>query len=771
MKTAKVHGRMFHRRLTLLSAVMAGVLVLLAAQMFRLAVVQGAARYERAERRLDLVRFLPTTRGRILDRNGLTLAVDRPSYLVAVEYEVITGAWAFEQAAGRARSEDRAAWDAMSPPQRDAAVEKHLPGFEAEVQQVWSTIMTLGGLDRPGLDRRLDAIKKDVQTTAAIVWDRQLRRQIRFGRGDVDPATFRPRPIREQRQAHVVLPGVTDKVAFAFRRAAQHLPGLVVKDSHRRSYPWSEADVPLERAGLPRALRSSDPVTIRVEGVADHLLGGMRDEVWAQDIQRRPFRDPVTGVVDRGGYRVGDVVGTRGLERTFERRLRGERGVLRKRLDSGKEDRQEYARGEDLQITIDIVLQARIQAILAPGFGLTTVQQYQAGWNANGTPRETGLPLGTPLNSAVVVLDIENGDILAMVSMPTLAMGPLAPEPYHDDGRRWVNLNRPVQAVYPPGSIAKPLVMAAALTEGVHDVTVPIECTGHYLAERRDIARCWCYRPPSFITHGELVADEAIARSCNIYFYTMGERLGMTRLARWYRRFGVGRPLDVGLLYDVTAPDGTTSRRGESGGAVPSETLIERLRGRGELRFASVIMGIGQGPVSWTPLHAANAYAILARGGAVRDATLVRDRGRRNGPRRDDLPLDDTVVATVLEGMRRSVSEPLGTGHHITYPDGTREPIINVEGVTVWAKTGTAQATPAAFDIDRDGTPEVQLDNPSHAWFVGLVGAGAAGDARPRYAISVIVEYGGSGGRTSGPIANEIIRALQAQGYLPDDIT
>ena len=81
--------------------------------------------------------------------------------------------------------------------------------------------------------------------------------------------------------------------------------------------------------------------------------------------------------------------------------------------------------------------------------------------------------------------------------------------------------------------------------------------------------------------------------------------------------------------YDMTAPDGTTRWRGESGGAVPSEKLIERLRSRGELRFASVIMGIGQGAVTWTPLHAANAYATLARGGVVRDPTLVRDGGPR----------------------------------------------------------------------------------------------------------------------------------------------
>ncbi len=752
---------MFHRRLALLAAVMAGVFLLLAAQMTRLAVVQGAERYKTAERRLDLVRYMPTTRGRILDRHRLALAVDRPSFDVAVEYEVITGAWSLQEAARKARSDLRSAWDKMGPQERQAAVTERMPEFAAKVDKLWAVLLQAGRIDRTELDRRLDAIKKDVQTTAAVVWDRQLRQQIQFGRASADPAAFRPRPIREQRQAHVLLPRVPDRVAFALRRKAQQLPGLIVRDSHRREYPWSQADVSLDRSTLPRLLRSPTSVTIRVEGVADHLLGAMRKELWADDVDRRPFRDP-DGGIDLGGYRHGDVVGLRGLERTFEDRLRGFRGIISKRLDTGDIQRKAYLPGEDIQITIDIALQARVQAILSPEYGLTTVQQYQAAWNPNGTPRDTGLPIGTPLNSAAVVLELETGDILAMVSMPTLASGANALEPYREDGATGINLNRPVEGTYPPGSIAKPLVMAAALSEGLHDITAPIECIGHYLPERNDIARCWCYRPPTFTTHGPLAAAEAIARSCNIYFYTMGDRLGMTRLSDWYRRFGVGRPLDIGLLDE--------QGRGENGGAVPSPKLVERLRKSGELHFASVIMGIGQGPVTWTPVHAANAYATLARRGEVRTPTLVRDRGPRETTLLD-MTLDETIVTTVLEGMRRSVSELIGTGHHITYTDGVQEPIINAEGVTVWAKTGTAQATPAAFDLDGDGTADVSLDNPTHAWFVGLVGQGDAEHAQPRYVIAVIVEYGGSGGRTAGPVANEIIRALQTQGYLSDDST
>jgi penicillin-binding protein 2 len=114
------------------------------------------------------------------------------------------------------------------------------------------------------------------------------------------------------------------------------------------------------------------------------------------------------------------------------------------------------------------------------------------------------------------------------------------------------------------------------------------------------------------------------------------------------------------------------------------------------------------------------------------------------------------------------VSEEHGSGHHIRYRNGETEPIMNVPGVTVWAKTGTAQAPPLAADHDCDGQVDEALDNPAHAWFVGLVGPSEPKPAAPRYAITVVVEYGGSGGRTAGPVANEIVRALVAERYLPE---
>lgn len=753
---------MFQRRITLLWCAAAGVALLQGAQMTRLAVGQGGERLAAAQHRLDLVNFLPTYRGRILDRHGRALAEDRPGYDVAVEYEVITGAWALKQAAHAAHRAAAADWAEMSPADREAAVAGRLPEFEQRLERLWEAVTTEGGIDRAELARRLDAIKREVQTTAAVVWDRQLREEIRFGAvspGDV----MQRRPIREQRDAHVILPDVDKTVAFAFRRLASEaggaLPGVRVLDSHGRHYPWTTMEVTIDRSGLPRPVRSREPLAVTVHGVADHILGSMRDEVWADDVERRPFVDRVTGEIDLGGYRAGDRVGTRGLERVFEDQLRGERGVLRRRLDSGDVQRIDYTPGTDLTLTIDIDLQARIQALLSAPVGLTTSQQFHAGWHPDRTPRPTAAPRGTTLNAAAVVLDVESGEILALVTTPTIADA--AGDACAASRGAWVN--RAVEAIYPPGSIVKPLVLAAAVGEGVHGLDDPIECVGHYLPERADVLRCWVYRPPAFATHGAVTAEASIARSCNIYFYTLGERLGLERLGEWFRRFGVGRALDVGLLYETETPGGGRVPAGEAAGTLPAAEDVSRLRAAGELRFAAAIMGTGQGPVTWTPLHAANAYALLARGGVWRPPTLVRGGHRAAG---ENVPIDDEVVTAVLEGLRQSVAEPYGTGNHITYPDGTFDPIINVEGVTVWAKTGTAQAPPGALDLDCDGEAETPVVDPSHAWFVGLAGAGSAAHARPRVAIAVVVEYGGSGGRTAGPVANEIIRLLKSAGYL-----
>src|SRR5437899_1104902 len=164
-------------------------------------------------------------------------------------------------------------------------------------------------------------------------------------------------------------------------------------------------------------------------------------------------------------------------------------------------------------------------------------------------------------------------------------------------------------------------------------------------------------------------------------------------------------------------------------------------------------MGIGQGPVAWTPLHAAAAYATLARGGIKIAPRLIIGEKR---PEPVDINLDPAAVAEALEGLNRAVNEHEGTGNHLTMEGGVEEPIFNATGIKIWGKTGTAAASPLIGDPDGEGPRGREiLEAGDHSWFVIMVGK-----HEPRYVISVVTDFGGSGGKVSGPICNQIIYAL-----------
>ncbi|MEM7229043.1 MAG: penicillin-binding transpeptidase domain-containing protein [Planctomycetota bacterium] len=767
-ETRRIAFGMFHRRLVLLALVVLVVVAVLSLQVMRLTVVEGDTRRAIAEASLDRVTYLPTYRGRIIDRRGNVLARDRASYELAISYDVITGDWSRQQARLLARKEaGREPWSRMSRWDRQRLTNQHVATFEAERQQLFTTICLLGDIDRVELDQRLDKIKRRVESMAAIVHDQQRQKAFKAYGGDGSSFKFNPRPIFEQEAAHTVLTNLRDAVALEFNRMARERDGILeVRDTRRREYPWKRVEVEVDRSTLPRPLASNERARLPVVGVADHVLGRVRIGARDEDIRRHPFRDLRDGSVSLAGYRpVGDEVGISGLESAFESHLRGKWGRVIEHVDTGDEDRTTPEPGRDLQITLDLMLQARIQAILDPSIGLTRVQP----WHQN-----PALPVGTALLSSVVVIEVESGEVLALVCKPTMADAELMSD---DDVKRtspWIN--RATEAVYPPGSIIKPLVLIAAAKDALHDLHDPIECTGHYFAQDKSAARCWIYREKwNMQTHGPLFANEAIAKSCNIFFYTLADRLGIDRLLYWYERFGLGEPLDIGLLAPAlyTDDEGKIRERfvGESGGYLPTEAHIQEMADKQYLNFTSVILGIGQGPVTWTPLQAANAYATIARGGVTRDATLIPYAGHREGRSREDIPMSRELTNITLDGLRLAVTE--GTGHRIVYGDGDEERILRAPGVSTWAKTGTAQSPPYPLgDVDGDGKIDYSRESVEvihdldHSWFVGLVGP--RDTDVPMYAIAVIVEYGGSGGRVAGPIADQVIRALQAERYLPD---
>ena len=766
--------------------------ILLGARLIELTVIEGAALRSRAEEVIRREALLPTWRGSILDRTGTILAEDRASWSLAIPFPVLSGTWAHEQAVRQSIAELGAErWGTMGPEEQAEAILQRISAWNRLVDELLDGLAAQIPMDRLILEERVQSVRQSVSRMVAHVHERQQAdfEAERLRRGFEDGDGFRRRPIAEQLQSHVIATGLDDNTAFTLRRYAQALgikaarrlgrqnseavPLAELIDGQRRNRPGASAVVSIDRSGFPRPLRSEQPAQLLLAGVADHITGRTREQVLDQDLRRRPFHDPDThAILDLGGYRPGaDMIGARGVEASFEDQLRGTRGFERRNLETGSVELQEHVPGTDLELTLDIGLQAEVQGLLDPRLGLTQVQQFHVGWN-EGVPKPTRLPLGTPLDGAAVVVDIQTGELLAMVSSPTFTEGSAM-----DLGARTTHspfVHRAVEAAYPPGSIVKPLVYASAVSAGVIAPDERIECTGHLLPENPNALRCWIYKMYGAThanDHGGLTGAEAISNSCNIFFYEVGRRMGLQRMADWYRRWGLDAPLDVGLLHAREVRSGSDSDPrwsirtfGESAAQVPDAGSVPAGGQTGE----SIMLGIGQGRLTWTPVQAANAYATLARRGVLRDATLIRDPALRGERRSGSLELDPAACSRALDGLRAAVEDENGTAHSIRYPAG-RDRVFDIPGVVVWGKTGTATAPARRVDVDGDGffssdPPDERVSGLDHAWFVGL--AGNERDEMPRYAIAVLVEYGGSGGRVAGPIAAEVIRALVRHGYL-----
>lgn len=758
---------MFHRRLLLLGVLIGVCVTPPVLRVAQLTLVKGETLRAEAESRLVSRKWIPTTRGRILDRHGRVLAASRPAFELQVDYPVITGQWAFAQAAKRARREHKE-WAELGAAQRLVLVNGYLPLYQQQLNEAWDELARITGIPREEIEDRRGEIVREVSRTAASITEaNRVERQEQLSRGEelaVEVATADvARAIAEQTQPHVILKDLDEMAALRMATddgrtdivARRALPTSRLVDTSARDYPLDELDVSIDRSAFPGPLRSDKPLSVHVEGVAAHVVGTVRDRVYAEELEARPLRKRLadgTVAVDPGGYTPLDTIGAGGIEASSESVLRGTRGSEVVQLDTGDTQATSPVPGRDVRLTIDAALQARIQAIMSPEAGLAVVQPWQ---------KNKAVAVGTPLAGACVVIEVDSGDILAMVSTPSWSRRAFAenPVPIINDVERQPMLNRAVNRAYPPGSIVKPLVLSAAATAGVFNPESRIECTGHFLPDNPNVFRCWIYKSFDKRTHGVLEASEAIKVSCNIFFFTLGQRLGPERIVEWFGRFGVGEQarhpdLGVGPQFEGRATPMATKKDGEwvRRGVTPSESFL---------------MGIGQGPIAWTPLHAADAYSTIARRG-VRVLPRIRMDDPADG---EDLRLDPRAVTMALRGLERSVGEDGGTGHHIVVDEGDgvqrKENVFNVQGVHVWGKSGTADSGRRVLDpatgrdlTDEKGNP-ITLD---HAWFVVL--AGDESDRRPRYAVALVVENGGSGGKVSGPICNQVLRALVDEGYL-----
>ena len=411
------------------------------------------------------------------------------------------------------------------------------------------------------------------------------------------------------------------------------------------------------------------------------------------------------------GLRRGDLIGKFGAEKAFESFLQGERGGRQVEVNAnGRVVRVlktvSAKPGQNIHLTIDFDLQKKAESLLKGVAGAT------------------------------VALDPDSGRILALASSPSFDQN------YFVDGmshEQWDSLisnpfrpmeNKAIQGEYPPGSTYKIITAIAGLVEGVIDENTEVFCPGHYRFGNR-VYRCWKRGG-----HGRVRITKAIAESCDVYFYQVGDLLGVDRLAWYAKAAGLGSP--TGIRLDR-----------EAKGLIPTAAWKKKRTGVVWQKGETLSVAIGQGFNLATPLQIAGMTAAIANGGTrykpiILESIKTAD-GRllyRNEPQIvGKIPLNERALELVRNGLWEVVNGEHGTAR------GSRLADIAISG-----KTGTSQVVSRKKDDPRPEDERPAHLRP-HAWFVAY----APSDA-PKIAIAVLVEHGEHGSGAAAPIAREMIK-------------
>lgn len=398
-------------------------------------------------------------------------------------------------------------------------------------------------------------------------------------------------------------------------------------------------------------------------------------------------------------YSAGDLVGRKGIEHTYDTQLRGTDGervvvVNSRGKPLNERDQRPAQPGASLKISIDLDLQQTAQRLIGDRVGV------------------------------VLALEPKSGQILALVSSPSYNPNLFA---RRMDSRQWRDLiadpnhplhNRAVQSGYSPGSVFKIVLAAAGLTEHVIDESDRVFCGGAVRLYNRRF-RCW-----KSTGHGWVNLRGALKHSCDIYFYQLGQKLGIDRIADYARRFGLGRTtgIDLGSEKSGLVPDPNWSRRVRKQPWYPGETIS---------------VAIGQGPLVTTPMQIAAMVAGVANGGWLPTPRLVLNSEvslakTTSGPQA--IGVDPKTLDVVREALWAVVNEVGGTGQNAFLPQ-----------VQIAGKTGTVQVVTQKTWTKNEDLPAELRD---HAWFVAFAPADD-----PELVIVVFLEHGGVGSKTAAPVA------------------
>jgi penicillin-binding protein 2 len=432
-------------------------------------------------------------------------------------------------------------------------------------------------------------------------------------------------------------------------------PGLIVQQGFERTYPFND------------------------DGA--HVLGyvGKIDEDEIQDNQQY-------------GYTPLSFVGKTGVEKRYDAFLQGEPGGRQIEVDSrGTQVRllglKDPLAGKDVVLTVDQRLQSAAQGLL---------KGYRGG---------------------IIVMDLSNGDLISLVSSPSYDPNAFSDKNKNDKVISYLNdpstplINRTISGQYPPGSVFKiPLALAAVQ---LHKITpgTTFNCPGYMMVGQR---RFGCSH-----VHGVQDLTAALAHSCNVYFFHVGEIVKPPIIGAFAKAFGLNRPTGVDLPYEAK---GNVVTKAPAGGTWYTGDVLN--------------LSIGQGYTLTTPLQLTVMMGAVANDGVILRPRVVKAVGGEDIPvmeysKRPLIRLRDQTWAVVQKGLKAVVDDPEGTGHDLK----------DIQGLDIYGKTGTAQSV---------------RGKPNHSWFVGYTGS-----AKMRIAFCVFLEYGGSS-ENSVKIARDLILKLQS---------
>lgn len=450
--------------------------------------------------------------------------------------------------------------------------------------------------------------------------------------------------------------------------------------------------------------------------VASHVIGYL-GEINKKELSR----------AEPGVYRGGDMIGKMGLERLREKDLRGEKGRLYMEVNAlGFEQRNlkglDPLPGNDLQLTLDVDMQKAAEEIM----------------------------MAEEKSGAVVAIEVNSGRLLMLASSPVLEIDKFIGGISHKNWQEMLDnpyhplINKVVQGQYPPASTYKIVTAVAGLGEGVINPDTIIYCPGYYRFGNRTY-RCWKHSG-----HGAVNLKRALSESCDVYFYQVGQRLGVNRLAGYAKRLGLGRKTGVEMEH-------------EKAGLIPTAEWKMKRFGKPWQEGETLSVAIGQGFDLVTPIQLALMTATVANGGTLYRPSLIETVRDPEGR------VLEQFTPTVLERfsgqgrnlqlVRAALVEAVN-GRHGT---GRR---ARFKKITVAGKTGTAQVVRLKQykHLKEDEIPYKYRD---HAWFTCFAPA-----ENPEIAVTVLVEHGLHGGSGAAPIARAVLEKYFADRLQePEEVT